>query len=439
MSDETRPRSAYDADDRREIERHLAYIARRRWTVLVGVGLFIVASMFLFSFMGRGTIVSKMKRASLPEVERLAAANPDDREIQLAAGKREMDDSLFREAYTRMQRLVKKFPDDFDVWLGLGRCAAANNNAFGAIEAYEKAASIDSKKDLPPALLAQTYFEAGLYTDACRQFELLRRFDPHRLDRNNQYGESLIRLGRPKEGLDHLLIVAKEMPMQDATYPPLARTAITLGRQEEAIEAIRNRLKVSATYDYGQVRSSFARIVLSRPLTKSWLESAAEQARKGTGDGIPEYYAVYAMVLRAQGKWSDALAEAQKGLKIDAKYRECLEVAADTASHVGDTAAAQAAKNTLAEIDRDEAEIKQLQKKVEVAPDDRAGYFALAAALGKKDRPARAAEALQQYIRKKGEDAETVALLNEYRKRAIEQLQATTQKPIWRPEYQSER
>lgn len=414
--------SSFDDEDLRQIDAHHAYLARRKW-IVVGVPLVLVmASLALFQVIGRGTLVDRLSKVGVREAEQIAADHPNDIDIQIAAGKREIDEDLISEAHNRMKRLAARYPKDKNVIAGLARTAAMTGSAHEAVEAYNKAIEVDPRSTINLAMLAQIYTEAGLYSDAIVEFEKALAIDPHFLDKDPLYGRCLVEVGRYGDAMKHLTTVVTEMRMADDGFPPLAHAAIKLGRQPEVEAMISRRLYSTSLYFFGEVRHSFVLLALSQPITPARLKTAEAQARAAIGDQRSEYNWGLARVLQLEGKWREALEVAKKGVAREPGHRKCWQAVAVAADHLGDRNTARQARARLTELERPDQEIKPLQDRIAASPDDRQAYLALASALERLGRHAKAAEVIHKLLRKKGDDPEASALLAQYRARAIDNL-----------------
>lgn len=418
--------SSFDDEDLRQIEAHHAYLARRKW-LLIGIPvLLVVASFGLFRVMGRGSLVAQMSKVDVREAERLAADHPEDVEIQIAAGKREIDENLTAEAHDRMKRLAARYPKDRNVLAGLARTAAMTGSAHEAVDAYQKVLNLDPRSTTNLVMLAQIYTEAGLYSDAIVEFEKALAIDPHFLDKNPLYGRCLVEVGRYEDAMNQLTTVVTEMRMADNGFPPLAHAAIKLGRQFEVEAMIARRLYSTSLYYFGEVRHSYVLLALSQPHTPARLKDAETQARAAIGDQRSEYEWGLARVLQLEGKWREALEVAKKGVAREPAHRKCWQAIVDAADHLGDRETARQARAKVTELERPDREIKPLQDRIAASPDDRQAYLTLASALERLGRHAKAAEVIHKLLRKKGDDPEASALLAQYRTRAIDTLMLST-------------
>lgn len=110
--------------------------------------------------------------------------------------------------------------------------------------------------------LGDIYFQQGKYAEAEKCYRNALERDPTDLDTRAHLGQSLLRLGRPKEGLSWLEQVCQESPDHDYGYSLMALAEV-YGKLGDRGKAIQTWQRVVEMHSYTRARVELAELYLA--------------------------------------------------------------------------------------------------------------------------------------------------------------------------------
>ena len=101
------------------------------------------------------------RSAAIAALERAVAINPYDEGVQQACARALLEDGRYEEAYRRYARILELFPRDPNVLVNYGLLAARFDHPDDAVDAWERAVSIDRNQPNAHLYLAEAFDQRG--------------------------------------------------------------------------------------------------------------------------------------------------------------------------------------------------------------------------------------------------------------------------------------
>jgi superkiller protein 3 len=151
--------------------------------------------------------------------------------------------SRHHEALIHYRELVRRFPDNADLHLGLAESLLRLNHAREAVEACRDAAERAPNNPLIHAYLATSHIAAGELQDACVAYRRILSLRPDDLDALSNLGATLGQLKHWKDAAEYSARALAIRPKAESAYN-LGVALAELGRHEEAAQAFRTSLSL---------------------------------------------------------------------------------------------------------------------------------------------------------------------------------------------------
>lgn len=332
-----------------------------------------------------------------------------------------MQDGQSAQALQVIRDVVRQDPKSVRNLLGLARCTAANGDVMGTLDAYQKALALDPRCAGAHSETAAILAEAGLMTEAAREYDAAMKLNPAVSVDPVQQSRCFARVGRFAEAWNLLTKAINEHPGQDEAYLLLARICGKVDQYSEAERLILRRIDMTSVYPGNQFYYALAIVELARPRTATtlhdaqvWLQSATKGERARA-----DYFALYAGVLLDTNRVDEAMKAAQAGLKLEPRNTDCLRVMATISERRHDGPAIAKWKSALWRATREDAEIDALRRDLTVKKDDPLLLRRLATALQGRGNSAEAAEICERLLTNTPADPALSELRNRCRATAL--------------------
>ena len=404
---------------------------RRLALWLVGVAVVGGLCLSLIVALSRAHRENSLAKASTKDLTAAYSKSPDDPSTTYQLAYQLERDGHSEDARVLMEKLVRKQPENVTYWQGLARCASESGHAIDALDAYRKSCELRPAWAEGHLKRGEILASAGLTTEALREYDQGAKIDPNAETNVEPWARCLIAKGRDQEAWDRIRAAMKKIMVSDGCYRLLTDLAIRLGRTAEFDKLIDDRISYTPAYPVGKYRILQLQVALldhPNAATLNDMEVIALDATHDTSP-IPESYAMLGKIRMLRGNLAGAESAFKTGRKLTTgDAAGCLKGLVELYRQTGRTAQEKEVRDQLRKMTGETPELDALRRQALSAPQNTKALLALAKGLSDAGKSGEAASAYEDALAIDPQDAAALAQRDLLRRKALEQLDATSRK-----------